>query len=405
MRDMTVLSTEMYNIATGGEISVKDAVAILKEQAVFRTLKDKLMKFAKGRDIRSLIVYGLLENNHGLSADSVQRKVRGWFNNDERNIKKQDAMELCFILGLSPEEADVFLAMVSEEGIHWRDPEELVYAFALNNKLSYNEARRIYEEISGEIESEEQTEESYTSLVKEDVLKLDSEDDLKAYIRQAKSKLGTYHNTAYAFFTEYMSILENPPSYKETVAEKTAKDVNPDDRAMSVREISETYLGANIIPRFKKKGEKEAASLSLVERNLRSNWPDEFTISRIKNRQMDVTRKILILLFLATDGAESMYDSNYEDCDWDCENCDKDPDECENYNSQYYDMNEEDIFKETNYRLSVMLEKCGFAQLDPRVPFDWMILYCMCVSESWEIDEKMKDFLKEAFGSGNSIQN
>ena len=67
-------------------------------------------------------------------------------------------------------------------------------------------------------------------------------------------------------------------------------------------------------------------------------------------------------------------------------------------------MDEEDVFNETYLRLSAMLSECGFAQLDPRVPFDWMILYCMCVSDTWEIDQKMKDFLQEAFGSGNEVQ-
>lgn len=44
-----------------------------------------------------------------------------------QTIKKKDAIELCFILGLSVEEADEFVALVSEEGLHWRSPDEIVY--------------------------------------------------------------------------------------------------------------------------------------------------------------------------------------------------------------------------------------------------------------------------------------
>lgn len=379
MNNMTVLSAEMFNNATSGELSIKDAVAMLKEQAVFRTLKDKLMRFEKGRDIRNLIVDGLIKNNPGLVKESVQRKVRGWFNNDERNIKKEDAIELCFILDLSLEEADLFLAMVSEEGIHWRNPEEIVYAFAIKNKLSYSEAKKIWEEVSAEFRNANQTDNTYTSLIKNEVLNLTSTEDLKAYIKHAKAKLGTYHNTAYALFTEYMNLLESPASY----------DDMPTEKSMTVREISENYLNEKMIPRFKKNSGSAFASLSLVERNLRLNWPDEFTISRIKNREIDVTRKILILLFLATDGTESYSGQDFDDT--------------ETY-EDYYDMDEEDVFNETYLRLSAMLSECGFAQLDPRVPFDWMILYCMCVSDTWEIDQKMKDFLQEAFGSGNEVQ-
>lgn len=378
MDNMTVLSSQMFERATNNELSVKEAVAMLKEQAVFRTLKDKLLKFEKGRDLKKLIVDGLIENNPTLAKDSVQRKVRGWFNDDERTIKKQDAMELCFILDLSLEEADLFLAMVSEEGIHWRNPEEIVFAFALSKKMSYTEAKAIYAEISSDVRLESDDETTYTELVQKEVAQIASTDELKAYIKQSKNKLGIYHNTAYSLFMEYMNILENPSSDEEM----------PKEKNMSAREISENYLNEKIIPRFKKGGgskkEDNFASLSVVERNLRLNWPDEFTISRIKNRQTDVSRKILILLFLATDGGELYLDYDEDE--------------------DYYEMDEEDIFKETYLRLSAMLKECGFAQLDPRVPFDWMILYCMCVSDTWEIDEKIKDFLKESFGSGNEVQ-
>ena len=55
MRDMTVLSSEMFERATNPELSTKDAVILLKEQANFRTLKDKLMRFEKGRDLKKLM--------------------------------------------------------------------------------------------------------------------------------------------------------------------------------------------------------------------------------------------------------------------------------------------------------------------------------------------------------------
>ena len=378
MDNMTVLSAEMFQYATEENLSIKDAVSMLKEQAVFRTLKDKLMKYEKGRDLKKLLVDGLMANNPEAVKDSVQRKVRGWFGNEERSIKKQDAFELCFILGLSLEEADAFLASVSEEGIHWRNPEEIVYAFGIKNGLSYTETKAIYDGISSEICDAEESKESFTELVRKETMALSDAEELKTYIRQERGKLGTYHNTAFALFSEYMDILENPSTNEELPAEAS----------MSVRDISENYLNGRIIPRFKKGGDKKSensfASLSVVERNLRANWPDEFTISRIKNRETDVSRKVLILLFLACDGGESYLEDEY---------------------GEYYDMDEDDTFREIYMRMSVMLRECGFAPLDPRVPFDWMILYCMCVSDTWDIDPKMKEFLQAAFGSGNENQN
>ena len=90
------------------------------------------------------------------------------------------------------------------------------------------------------------------------------------------------------------------------------------------------------------------------------------------NRETDVTRKVLILLFLACDGGESDY-------------------------GDFSEESEEDVFQDTYARLSSMLADCGFAPLDSRIPFDWMVLYCMVADEAFGIDENMNQFLSEVF--------
>ena len=96
------------------------------------------------------------------------------------------------------------------------------------------------------------------------------------------------------------------------------------------------------------------------------------SISRRKNRRADVTRKALILLFLATDG-------DYEENGYD------------------YDLTAEEVFEDIYERLNDMLFFCGYCELDPRNPFDWVILYCIYVEDLFDIDPKIQQLLGEVF--------
>ena len=49
-------------------------------------------------------------------------------------------------------------------------------------------------------------------------------------------------------------------------------------------------------------------------------------------------------------------------------------------------------------RINDMLLLCGFSTLDPRVPFDWLILYCICVPDIFEADARMKEIFREMYG-------
>jgi len=375
-QNMTVISAHMYEKAVSGELTVSEAVHLLKEETYLRTLKDKIMKFAQGDDVRKQIVEGLLAHHPEAKKDGVERKVRGWFHESERSIKKKDAIELCFILKLNIADADTFLAMISEEGFHWRDPRELVYVYALKEGLSYPEA----EALCGEILTEQNLNkneaihsDSMTAVVRDDVLQIKSREELDSYVKFFGHRLGQYHNTAYLLFRELYELL----------SQADLSDMLPEEREMTSRDIVEAYFYKAVIPRFKQNA-KEDSKLSLMsamQRSIRQNWPDEFSVSRILNREIDVSRKALILLFLATDGGDGIY--------------------CNTDEEEYYEMTREDIFRESYLRMNTMLNDCGFGLLDPRAPFDWMVIYCMCVEDSFEIDENMRSFLEEVYTDGN----
>lgn len=117
----------------------------------------------------------------------------------------------------------------------------------------------------------------------------------------------------------------------------------------------------------------------------------------MKARKTDVTRKTLILLFLATySGEDSFYSGDM-------------PDEDEDYSEESFrdisrfseeELTREEIFLGTKDRIDYMLSLCGFAALDPRSPFDWLILYCMCTEDLLDMDERMRNMFMEMFGQG-----
>ena len=89
-----------------------------------------------------------------------------------------------------------------------------------------------------------------------------------------------------------------------------------------------------------------------------------------------MTRKVLILLFLATDGFGS---------DFTLDEDDEEP------------FTQEEQFLDLYTRMNLMLTSCSFQKLDPRNPFDWMILYCISTGDLWESDQRLPAMLRATF--------
>lgn len=387
----------MYHMATSQTLGLRQALDLLRKEAYVRPVRETLAKYAnKSLDdpnaLRTYIVEKLLEQNpEGIKRDSIDRKVQMWMENDVQSIRKDGAIQVSFALGLTLEEADAFLQRVCGGRLHGRDPEEIIFLFALKEGLSYSAALALQREMEakGFLAREKSGDEKLlTSIVRRDLDSLGGTADLENFLREYQGRLGSFHNTAYKMFTEYLKLLTDTKLDKEQDDEnKENKNKNKkeedEEGHMSVREVTDVYLHEKLIPRIQRtaKNNPEAGNLvlSALQRNIKQNWPDETTLSKMLNRKMDVSRKVLILLFLATDGE---LDDNYEY---------KEEDEI-------FDE-EEEVFEDAYSRMNEMLVNCGFAPLDPRCAFDWMVLYCMCADaeDSFLIDGHIRRFLEEIF--------
>lgn len=378
---MTQLSQAIYDKATSGQLTIHEAIDFLEKESRVRSLGDKLEKFSHGQDLRQTLVAGLMHNHPELSRDSVERRVRGWLAKDSRrSVKKEDAIEICFILKLSVEEADQLVSLISEEALHWRNPDEIVYIFALKQGMDYLEARDLdrsmEEQLAGVKESKDQAEDSFTPIIRTEISALNTKEELADYLRHGAARLGRYHNNAYKLFMEMMEVLKQPPLDDEI---RRSKALEPE--RLSIRDILKEYLFEKNVNYAKEKArsgkkskEADPLVLSAIQESISANWPNEITISKMKSRKADVTRKVLILLFLATD--PGMDDDGFED----------------------EEITESEVFEDLHQRLNDMLMLCGFSALDPRAPFDWLILYCICAQDMFDIDIRMKTILKEMFG-------
>ena len=68
---------------------------------------------------------------------------------------------------------------------------------------------------------------------------------------------------------------------------------------------------------------------------------------------------------------------------------------------QSEELTREDVFLDTKDRIDFMLSLCGFAALDPRSSFDWLILYCMCAEDLLDMDDRMRNMFLQMFGDGS----
>ncbi len=384
--NMTGLSQKMFDRATSGQLTIRGAVEFLEKEMRVRTIREKFEKFFRGENLKETLVRGLLRNHPGRSREFVEKRVDGWLNNPNyQTIEKKDAIELSFILGLSAEEADAFITGVCEEGLHWRNPEEIVYIFALKQGMTYAGAEELNREmkriLSGGNKTKSLAEDSFTSVIRPEVAELSTKEELTDYLTGVVSRLGREHNCAYRLFMDMMEALEHPKLYE---TEASAELFEPEK--LTIGDIIREYFYENHVLYAREKSYskrrrgrtlsvEDGFILTTVQKQISNNWPNEKTLAQMKARKTDVTRKALILLFLATD--EGMREEDEEDMEsvW----------------------SKEEVFEDLYQRLNDMLFQCSFMELDPRSPFDWLILYCICVEDMFDVDVRMKAVFKEMF--------
>lgn len=383
-RNLSFISQNNQRIIQKKPKTAREVVDFLEHGAIYRSFPYLISELYEGGDAEKRLRQGLGEITGG-SDEKVRKNVQNWMKGRGLPQKRETLFQICFILGLDEEKSNRLLGAFSENRIHYRNPSELAYAFALRTGKTYQEAvrlkeetRRIYEEekafhareireietirLENAVQKEEKpgTEEEkrrrrekrereellYTGRNRELFHKINSEEDYFAFIRQNSIYFGMLHETAYAKFMELLSLLQNP-----------------EDGKYSMKQVADHYFRMNV-PQTTQVG-----GMTALQKLVKKCWPSETTLDRMKNRDIDVNRKTMILLCLLTGyfDVEVVDDVEYFFCD-------------EEYTA-------DELYLIRCEQMNLFLKKYGMNPLDYGNPFDLIVLYAMHPSFSGEEED------------------
>ena len=387
--NMTVLTQKKFDLALSN-LTLSEAKRELLENASIRSFKEILASTADidvtdESSLKTLLKQKIHAIGTNKKEDLIEETdIDDWV--ESKNpivIEKPKAIKIAFALELSLLKAEEMIIQLCGERIHWRDPNELVCGFALNTGRSYKEACDLYTDLEkkGIFEFQNQDASVFTESIEYDLLGITTPEDLERYLTEHREMLGEYHNTARSTLIEFLDFLKRPSDseYVEVDAETKpkAKKIRTVRETLSTKTIIKDVLYRGIVKNNSKASGKKNTQLSdALEKFISEGWPEETKLCKMKagkfGKKYDVTRKVLILLFLATDGANSIY-------------------------SDWRDVSPEDAFEDRLSRLNTMLVDCGYSLVDPRSPFDWIVLYCLCGDDGFIDDEKLSKILSTIF--------
>ena len=387
---MTGISGNNMGFLQGDERSPHQMVEFLKEGAKFRSFSDILRQVYPNEDLETRLINGLQEIT-GENRDSLVKKVRNWLRGKNTPQNRQTLFQISFALGLDEDRTSKLLGAAAETGIHYRNPEELAFAFALRTGASYERALKL-KEMAKDIcrdtfqgirkaDMRRETPLLYTRQIKASFAHIRTEPELMAFFKEYRGELGYLHETAYEKFIELLAQLQKPVGERERLVQEKI-DEEDQEPEYTMRDVIVEYLGMNV-PEGRNLGE-----MTPLQRLVKKFWPNESSLFNMRNRKTDVSRKVMILLYLVTEA----FDEETADEEWD-----------------YYldDLDEEDADTRLEIRIEKMnlfLNLYGMNLLDPGNVFDLLVLYSMKAIESGERMAEVLDALFMGQGRRKKIE-
>ena len=129
----------------------------------------------------------------------VPRNLKKWYT-EKKRIERNSAVpfQLCFAFGLSAEETNEFLHRVClSRGFDCHSVNEVVYLFAFQHGYSYDETRKILNQVEqGETEIHQGGETVYTDVIEEEILAFGTAGELIRYLNTNRELFGYNNVTA-----------------------------------------------------------------------------------------------------------------------------------------------------------------------------------------------------------------
>ena len=143
----TEVSARQWDFVTRNDLSARDAVAFLMNGMRVRSFRDILRQVCGRIDLEQPLVEGLCAISPGTQPDSIRRKVRNWFSGKNLPTEREDVFRICFASGLDLGQSGAMLTFLTEQGIHYRNMQEMVYAYCLRYGMDYGYAGQLLQQL------------------------------------------------------------------------------------------------------------------------------------------------------------------------------------------------------------------------------------------------------------------
>jgi len=391
------------------DLTPKEILEYLENGALYRGFANMVKKVYPDDDVEKILVKKLADITGG-NQDSIRKNVSNWFA-DKNLPQREQLFQICFALELDPERANTLIAYASDVGIHYRNPEEVIYAYCLKYGKTYADAVRLCGELlplCGDYKNPKASVDNvrYTRIMKQEVNgNIKTEEELADFIRDNAAHFGEMHVAAYRDFLKMLSYLQDPDKdysdtyydymkkHKDEYSDKELEELRRHEDGLtskSVEQVVEEFMQMHV-PENTSKNKKSKRDYTYLQKAIKKNWPSENILYKMKNRDIDVSRKVMLILFLLTEEFEVSEPSGSQTA--------QEPWLFDDFGDEQEDANERMEIRMK--QINLFLDSYGMKRLDPGNPFDFLVLYALKASYEGETDymnERMENVLAELFG-------
>ena len=358
--ELTLQSQQEYDKLRSGEMTPAMAAEYLRDgQVRTRSFTETLRRLYPRPDLQLRISAALQADDPGANPDSVARRVRNWLSGQNQPVNREDIFRIAFALGLSEGDAGLLLGLCTGYGIHYREGRDVVYAWFLRMGLDYPQARDFFASLPPAPRPGKMPEPAHAHLTREVqnlFQRAHTQDELRECYLACLDKLGALHTRAYFYFEKYLDQLIRPAPAWGGLRE-------PD---YSMEAVMRQYFSLHM------PSGRNRQSYSVVQKLIKQNWPNATALKNIRQHREDVTRKLLLLLYVVT---ENVVDAEYHETD-------------EDYVSAQERL--EDLW----WTLNAILTDCGMPVLDLRNSFDWLVVYAITAQDE-PMSQRMEQVIDE----------
>lgn len=345
--ELTTQSSSEYDRLRSGQLTPSMAAEYLKEgRIVLRSFSETLRSLCPEADLTPTLTAAFRAAEPEADPASVARRVRNWVSGQNVPCLREDVFIIAFALQLSESDASLLLGQATGYGIHYREGRDVIYAWFLRTGRTYLEARDFFAALPPIPHPDTFPTAPGVHVTRElqgNFSRVHTEEELRACYIANLEHFGQLHLRAYVYFEKYLNILLHPAPVWDGQQE-------PD---YSIEAVMQTYLTLHM------PSSRARRNYSLVQKLIKSNWPNTTALKNIRLHKEDVPRKLLLLFYVIT---ENITDGTYSELD-------------EDY------VSSEDRLEDHWWTLNAILTDCGMAPLDPRSAFDWLVLYSITADE------------------------